>query len=73
MVTVTCDVCGKQRAGEKAESWVLGFDVPTLSAPMQRSIRFLERWEERRVLEPGAIHFCCDECKQTYVENAQAA
>ena len=73
MVTITCDVCGRQRTGEKAEEWLLGFDVPAASAPMRRSIRFLARWEERRVLDPGAVHFCCEECRTTYVENAQAA
>jgi hypothetical protein len=72
MVTISCDVCGKQRT-TGAGDWILGFDVPASSAPMGRSIKFLERWEERRVLDPGAIHFCCDECGKTYVQNAQAA
>ena len=73
MVTITCDVCGKQRIHDNSATWVLGFDVPAASAPMSRAIRFLDRWEERRVLDPGAVHFCCDECRATYVQNAQAA
>ena len=73
MVTITCDVCGKQRTSAASDGWFLGFDVPTASAPMSRSIRFMSRWEERRVLDPGAVHFCCEECRTTYVENAQAA
>ena len=73
MVTIQCDVCGKPRTREDAETWILGFDVPAASAPMRRSLKFLERWQERRVLEPGAVHFCCEECKNTYVENATAA
>jgi hypothetical protein len=73
MVTIMCDTCGKQRAADNADAWMLGFDIPAASAPMRRSIKFLERWEERRVLDPGAIHFCCEECKTTYVDNALAA
>ena len=45
MVTISCDVCGKQRT-TGAGDWILGFDVPASSAPMGRSIKFLERWEE---------------------------
>jgi hypothetical protein len=73
MVTVSCDVCGTQRTSMNIETWILGFDIPAASAPMKRSLKFLERWEERRVLDPGAVHFCCEECRDTYVENALAA
>ena len=73
MVTISCDACGTKRVPENCERWILGFDVPAASAPMKRSLKFLERWEERRVLDPGAIHFCGEECKKTYVENALAA
>lgn len=73
MITITCDVCGKQRTADHSEEWILGFDVPAASAPMRRSIRFMERWETRRVMDPGAIHFCCVDCRNTYVDNAQAA
>jgi hypothetical protein len=73
MVTIACDACAKQRSRDNADAWILGFDVPAASAPMRRSIRFLARWEERRVLDPGSVHFCCEECRNTYVSNAQAA
>lgn len=73
MVTVTCDACGVQRSSENCERWILGFDIPAASAPMKRSLKFLARWEERRVLDPGAVHFCSEECKNIYVDNALAA
>ena len=73
MVTITCDACGVQRTSENLEHWLLGFDIPAASAPMKRNIKFLERWEERRALDPGAVHFCCEGCKKTYVESALAA
>ncbi len=73
MVIIRCDACGKQRATDSTEPWILGFDVPAASAPMRRSINVLGRWEERRVLDPGAVHFCCEDSKKTYIENALAA
>ena len=73
MVTITCDTCGQPRKKENADTWIIGFDVPNASAPMRRSINFLDRWQDRRVLDPGAIHFCGGECRDTYLENAQAA
>ena len=73
MVMISCDTCGTQRGSDNCEGWILGFDVPAASAPMKRSMRFFERWEQRRVLDPGAVHFCSVECKNTYVDNATAA
>ena len=73
MVTVTCDTCGQPRKKENSELWIMGFDVPNAAAPMRRSINFLDRWQDRRVLDPGAILFCGAECRDTYLENAQAA
>jgi endogenous inhibitor of DNA gyrase (YacG/DUF329 family) len=73
MVTIQCDTCGQPRIRDNAEQWILGFDVPAASAPMRRSITFLERWQDRRVLDPGATHFCCAKCRDIYLENAQAA
>ena len=73
MVMISCDVCGVQRTSANCEHWIVGFDIPAASAPMRRSLKFLDRWQERRVLDPGAVHFCCEECKNTYVENALAA
>ncbi len=39
----------------------LGYDVEMQSPnALQRSMRFLDHWDDRRVLELGAIHFCSD-------------
>jgi hypothetical protein len=77
MVEITCDVCGKVRPdatrGAK-EPWILGFDLQAETpTALQRSIRFLDRWDDRRVLELGAIHLCSDKCKEQYVRRSRAA
>jgi hypothetical protein len=40
---------------------------------VQRSIRFLDRWDDRRVLELGAIHLCSQACREKYLKRSKAA
>jgi hypothetical protein len=79
MVEISCDTCGKVKpvvpaVGNGHNEWVLGYDVEMQSPnALQRSMRFLERWDDRRVLELGSIHFCSDGCKEKYINAAKAA
>jgi hypothetical protein len=78
MVTITCDVCkGKKDTNSKklnAEEWILGYDLQVESPnAVQRSIRFLDRWDDRRVLELGAIHLCSEGCREKYLKRSKAA
>ena len=78
MIEISCDSCGKVRPVAESVSngneWVLGYDLEVQSPnALQRSMRFLERWDNRRVLELGAIHFCSAACKDKYINAAKAA
>jgi putative heme degradation protein len=78
MVKITCDVCDKVRPDSdkrlKDDSWILGYDIEVETASaLQRSLRFLDRWDNTRVLELGAIHLCSDKCKEEYIREARAA
>jgi hypothetical protein len=77
MIKITCDVCGKARPSEGRiadDSWVLGYDIEVENAnALQRSLRFLSRWDDARVLELGAIHLCSEKCKDQYIVEARAA
>jgi len=79
MVEISCDTCGKVKpvlpsAGNGHNEWVLGYDVEMQSSnALQRSMRFLDRWDDRRVLELGSIHFCSEGCKEKYISAAKAA
>ena len=69
MITVTCDNCSATRPERLpvGTEWVLGYDIETETKnAVQRSMRFLDRWDDRRVLEFGAIHLCSEECKAEY-------
>lgn len=77
MVKISCDVCGKTKpAADKRignDSWLLGYDIEMENAnALQRSLRFLSRWDDTRVLELGAIHLCSEKCKDEYIRKARA-
>jgi len=76
MVRICCDVCKKpkpsSRRGAKDE-WILGYDLEAQTKMgLQRSIRFLDRWDDRRVLELGAIHLCSQTCKDKYLQASRS-
>ena len=78
MVKITCDVCGKARPQTDGrivdDSWVLGYDIEIENAnALQRSLRFLTRWDDARLLEIGSIHLCSEKCKDQYIREARAA
>jgi len=78
MVKITCDICGAVRPERDSrianDDWILGYDLQVENPnALQRSLRFLERWDDARVLELGAIHLCSMECKQKYIRKARSA
>jgi hypothetical protein len=77
MVTITCDSCGKQKKNESVgngENWVLGYDLEVETPnSLNHSVRFLDRWDDRRVLELGAIHFCSIKCRDKFLNRARVA
>lgn len=77
MVRITCDTCGAVKPSNDKihrEEWILGYDLETQSSrSLRRSVQFLDRWDDRRITELGAIHFCCVECKDKYLRKSAAA
>jgi hypothetical protein len=79
MITITCDTCGAESRPntEKRSSktpWIQGYDLITETPRMmQHSVRMLDRWDDRRVAEYGAVHFCCAACKDKYLAKNKVA
>jgi len=77
MVKITCDICRAVKPMNerlRESGWILGYDIESKSErSLQRAIRFLDRWDDRRIMELGAIHFCSVECKEEYLQNSAAA
>lgn len=72
MVEISCDSCGKIKPDDdkrlKKETWILGWDLQVENkSGVQRSIRFLDKWDDRRVIELGAIHLCSQACREGYL------
>lgn len=76
MVEITCDNCDElmPEVMPSGAEWILGYDLQ-LESPnaVQRSVRFLDHWDNRRVLEVGAIHLCSMQCRDEYLQKTRAA
>ncbi|HWX55319.1 MAG TPA: hypothetical protein VN176_12075 [Verrucomicrobiae bacterium] len=77
MVKILCDSCGKLKPPSDTRigdyPWLLGYDIEIERAnALQRSLRFLPRWDNARILELGSIHLCSDACKEKYIRKASA-
>ena len=79
MVEIKCDHCDavkhpNDETRNVGPEWILGWDLISESPnAVQRSIRFLDHWDGRRVAEFGAIHFCSIECREGYIADNRAA
>ncbi len=78
MVTLICDTCGEERELNSETTiqpdWIQGYDLLTKSERlMQRAIRLLDGWDQRRIAELGAVHFCSIECKDKYLSRNAVA
>jgi hypothetical protein len=78
MVQITCDVCKAKKDLDAIPSgndpWILGFDLEIETKnSFRRALTFLNRWDDRRVLDLGSIHLCREECRQTYIRESKAA
>jgi hypothetical protein len=75
MIKITCDNCSAvMHRNTGSPEWVLGYDIETESSHgVSRSVRFLDRWDDARALQLGAIHLCSLKCRDAYVKKARVA
>jgi hypothetical protein len=77
MVVIVCDICGGKRPTDAipgAVEWILGTDLEVeTTRSLRRQLTFYDRWDDRRVLELGAIHLCSEECRLEYIDKSKAA
>ena len=77
MVEITCDTCGKKKNQELRtgdDGWILGYDleIETPNA-LNHTIRFLDHWDDRRIMELGAVQFCSVKCRDAFMKRSRAA
>ncbi|HZU22831.1 MAG TPA: hypothetical protein VE998_08375 [Terriglobales bacterium] len=78
MIQITCDSCGKQKPAGPSPStdkWIMGWDLEgdTPRSSINHTVRFLDRWDDRRILELGGIQFCSERCREKYLNRSRAA
>jgi hypothetical protein len=77
MVQITCDSCGKVKTAGPTPAkgeWIMGWDLEVeTKRSMNRTVRFLDRWDDRRVMELGGVHFCSQRCREKYLQRSRAA
>ncbi len=67
MIQYLCDGCGKIMS--EGDSWILGFAAENLGVTSaRREVTIASTWDEMRAREWLAVHFCCDSCKEGYIE-----
>lgn len=66
MVRFQCDTCGKLR--ERDETWILGFAADNIGVTSsRREVSISGAWDRSGAVEPLAIHFCSEECRNEYM------
>jgi hypothetical protein len=67
MIQYVCDNCGTIK--RNSDSWILGFAAENLGVTSaRREVTIAPAWDEMRAREWLAVHFCCIECKDEYIE-----
>ena len=67
MLQYVCDNCGNVKGQD--DIWILGFAAERLGArAARREVTIAPAWDENRAVQWFAVHFCSEECKDTYVE-----
>ena len=66
MVRFQCESCGRLKGD--GEVWILGFAAQNIGVTSaRREISIASSWDRPRAVESLAVHFCCDECRSTYM------
>src|SRR3954452_18407502 len=66
MLQYVCDNCGTVKG--QRDNWILGFAAERLGArAARREVTIAPVWDENRAVQWFAVHFCSEECKDTYV------
>lgn len=65
-VDFVCKYCGKPKVD--AKDWLLAFEgTIEKRIVMKYTINLLGKWDEKRAIEPNALHFCSTACQYRYL------
>lgn len=66
MLEFVCDTCHKRKkAGQR---WILGIAAESVGVQTaRREIDILSAWRDKQAVDPLAVHFCSERCKEKYM------
>ncbi len=66
MLRFVCDYCGNIK--EPAETWINGMAAENVGTQAARREVIIDpAWRYERAVQPLAVHFCCIDCKDSYL------
>jgi hypothetical protein len=67
MIEFVCDYCGNVQ--EDGETWINGMAAENVGTKAARREVIIDpAWHYERAVAPLAVHFCCLDCKDGYME-----
>jgi hypothetical protein len=67
MIEFVCDYCGNVKEGD--ETWITGIAVENVGTKAaRREVLIDSLWRYERAVLPLAVHFCCLDCKDSYMD-----
>ena len=60
-----CSVCGKREGGP--QGWRVVIEMGKPGTAIRNTIFILDRWDEKKALEPNAASFCSSACEEKYL------
>jgi hypothetical protein len=65
MLEYFCDTCHRRK--RDGQIWILGLAAESKGAQTdRREITILPQWTNAQAVNPLAVHFCCDRCREKY-------
>jgi hypothetical protein len=65
MLEYFCDTCHRRK--RDGQNWILGLAAESKGAQTdRREITILPEWTNAQAVDPLAVHFCCDRCREKY-------
>jgi hypothetical protein len=66
MLQFVCDYCGNTK--EPSETWINGMAAENIGThAARREVVIDPNWRYERAVQPLAVHFCCVDCKDSYL------
>ena len=65
MLEYFCETCHRRK--RDGQNWILGIAAADKGMQTERrEINILSTWNDAQAVQPLAVHFCCERCREKY-------